>query len=187
MRRGCCASSCFPIKENRFDARAEQPRDLEGQRQAGVVLAGFDGVDRLSRDVQPLAEFGLRPGVFLAQFANAVFHRARYRHLFQPHTSPYTMHNAGNTSSNINPPSTAINFAATRNPSAALTSPTTSAEMPVASRCWRRSSSSQPSTKRTTATIAQVNGTMGSRAMTAFSQTTLSCLCNGQTYSITSM
>jgi hypothetical protein len=34
--------------KNRFDRAAKQPRDLECQWQAGIVLAGFDRVDRLS-------------------------------------------------------------------------------------------------------------------------------------------
>ena len=31
----------------------KQGRDFEGQRQAGIVLSRFDGIDGLARDLQP--------------------------------------------------------------------------------------------------------------------------------------
>ena len=39
----------------------QQPGDLEGQRQAEVVLARFQGVDGLSGNPEPLGEIGLAP------------------------------------------------------------------------------------------------------------------------------
>src|SRR5690606_13791362 len=45
--------------EHVLDAAGEQARDAEGQRQAGVVLAGLQRVDGLPRHVQALGKFAL--------------------------------------------------------------------------------------------------------------------------------
>ena len=58
-------------QEDRLDRLAEQARDAEGERQARVVLAGFDRVDGLARNRQPFGQLALRPALCLAQFADA--------------------------------------------------------------------------------------------------------------------
>src|SRR5580698_10303580 len=67
------------LGEDRLDGLAEQAGDLEGERQAGVVFAGLDGVDALARDVEPPGEFGLTPVALGAQHFQAVFHRLAIR------------------------------------------------------------------------------------------------------------
>ena len=39
----------------------EQLRHAQGQRQAGIVLVGFDRVDRLARDAEPPGQLALAP------------------------------------------------------------------------------------------------------------------------------
>jgi len=48
-------------EEDLLDAPLEKPREGEGERQRGIVLAGLDRVHRLSRHVEVCGEFGLRP------------------------------------------------------------------------------------------------------------------------------
>src|SRR3546814_13872898 len=60
--------------ENRFDRFAEQARQAERQRQARVVLSGFDRVDGLARNVQALGQLALRPAEAFAQLADATVH-----------------------------------------------------------------------------------------------------------------
>jgi signal transduction histidine kinase len=47
--------------EDRFDGFAEHGGEAEGQRQAGVVAAGLDGVDRLAGHPAPVGQVGLAP------------------------------------------------------------------------------------------------------------------------------
>lgn len=74
--------------ENRFDGPIEQLSDAKGERQTGVVFAGFDGVYRLTRDFQPHGYFRLRPLTLGPNYANPVFHQIRcvYRY-FQTGTT----------------------------------------------------------------------------------------------------
>src|SRR6187402_1377452 len=65
-----------PRRENGFDGKREERRDLEGQRQAGIVLARLDRVHRLPGHVEPFAEIGLRPSQRGTKLANSVFHAA---------------------------------------------------------------------------------------------------------------
>src|SRR5690606_40475380 len=58
--------------EHVLDAASEQPRDTECQRQAGVVLAGFQGVDRLPGDLQAFGQPALRPAMPVAQCATSM-------------------------------------------------------------------------------------------------------------------
>jgi hypothetical protein len=44
-----------------FDGRVEEAGQLECQGQAGVVLAGLQGIHRLARDNKLFREIGLRP------------------------------------------------------------------------------------------------------------------------------
>ena len=48
--------------------------DLEGEGEAGVVLARFDGVDRLTRHLELLCEPGLRPVALGPHHLEPVFH-----------------------------------------------------------------------------------------------------------------
>jgi len=62
-------------KEDAFDRLPEQLRDAERERQARVVLAGFDRIDRLARDLELFGELALRPAAAFAQFAHPAFHQ----------------------------------------------------------------------------------------------------------------
>ena len=53
---------------------SKQLRDLECQRETGVVFLRLDGVDRLPRDAEFFGQVGLRPFAFGAQFFEEVFH-----------------------------------------------------------------------------------------------------------------
>src|SRR5262245_53441613 len=61
--------------EDLLDLELEERGDGEGQRQAGVVLAGLDRVDRLARHAEALRQIALRPAVLAAELANAIVHR----------------------------------------------------------------------------------------------------------------
>jgi hypothetical protein len=63
------------IREDGFDGAVEEPSEFEGEREAGIELAGFDGVDGLARDFEAFGEVGLAPVAFGAEDAEAVFHR----------------------------------------------------------------------------------------------------------------
>ena len=52
------------IIEDFLDAAPEQAGDGEGQRQGRVILPGFDGVDGLAGDVEPVGQLGLAPSLF---------------------------------------------------------------------------------------------------------------------------
>jgi hypothetical protein len=63
--------------ENRLDRHFEYVGYPEGERKRGIVLAGFDRVDRLSADLEPLGQIGLAPAAFSAQHAQPVVHAQR--------------------------------------------------------------------------------------------------------------
>src|SRR6187399_2501206 len=75
-----------------FDRFAEQLRDGERERQAGVVSSGFDCVHGLARYLELVGEIALAPAAFGPQFAHQVFHRVntRRRQACSPHTRPIT-------------------------------------------------------------------------------------------------
>ena len=50
--------------EDLLDAPVKQLRDLECQRQAGIVLASLQGVYSLPGDFQPFGQITLRPPAF---------------------------------------------------------------------------------------------------------------------------
>src|SRR6187402_2499057 len=58
-----------------FDRFAEQLRDGECERQAGVVSSCFDGVHGLARHFELVCKVALAPAVLRPQFAYQVFHR----------------------------------------------------------------------------------------------------------------
>ena len=58
--------------ENILHRLAEYFRDLEGERQAWVVLPGFYGVRRLLGDAQPVRELHLGPPARLAQLGQVL-------------------------------------------------------------------------------------------------------------------
>ena len=55
------ARSLGPGLEDLLDPPAEQGGDAECQRQAWIITAPFQRVDRLARDLQPPAQLGLQP------------------------------------------------------------------------------------------------------------------------------
>src|SRR5688572_3232449 len=59
----------FLREKNLFDWFAEQLRDGERERQAGVVFAGLDGVHRLARHFELVGEVALAPAALRTQFA----------------------------------------------------------------------------------------------------------------------
>lgn len=52
------------ILEERFDRLTKEARDFEGERQAGVVFARLDGIDALTRHIEPFRQLGLTPAAF---------------------------------------------------------------------------------------------------------------------------
>ena len=62
------------IIENILDPHVEQAGNPEGQGEGRVVFAGLDGVDRLTRHIEPASQFRLAPVAFGAQDFEAVFH-----------------------------------------------------------------------------------------------------------------
>lgn len=61
--------------ENRFDRLIEQPSDGKRQGKTGVVLTGFDGIDRLSGDGESRGQVGLRPRSLGPKHPQPVVHR----------------------------------------------------------------------------------------------------------------
>src|SRR6185436_2934441 len=55
-----------------FDRFAEQLRDGERERQAGVVSSSLDGVHRLARHLELVGEIALAPAAFGPHFAHQV-------------------------------------------------------------------------------------------------------------------
>ena len=58
-----------------FDLEFKLPGDFEGERQAGIVAAGLDGVDGLAGNLEPVGQVGLTPAPLRAKFPEDVFHR----------------------------------------------------------------------------------------------------------------
>ncbi len=71
-----CSSTSRPIirDENGFNGSAHQLRNGKGEWQAGVVSAGFDGVDGLSADTQAIGQFLLGPAALGAQHSESILH-----------------------------------------------------------------------------------------------------------------
>src|ERR1700761_2996160 len=61
-------------REDVFDPATEQFGQRKGQRQAGIVAPGLDGVDGLTRHGELVGQVGLAPALLGAQFAAGVFH-----------------------------------------------------------------------------------------------------------------
>ena len=61
--------------ENPFDRLFEQFRNRKRQRQAGIVFAGFDGVDRLPRDLQSGSQIRLGPRSLCPEDPQPIVHR----------------------------------------------------------------------------------------------------------------
>ncbi len=68
----------FVIK-NLFDAQTEEPGRPEGEPQARIELACFDGVDSLPGHIEGVGQLGLRPIALGAQHLESALHR--YRHV----------------------------------------------------------------------------------------------------------
>jgi hypothetical protein len=62
------------VNEDGLDGGFEETGEFEGQWEAGVVLAGLDGVDGLAGDLEAFGEVGLGPVAFGAEDAKAVVH-----------------------------------------------------------------------------------------------------------------
>src|SRR5579859_3321323 len=60
--------------EDSFDGRLEEAGQAEGQRQAWVESAGFDGVDALAREFEFFGQVGLAPVALGAEDAKTVLH-----------------------------------------------------------------------------------------------------------------
>src|SRR5579859_3920629 len=66
--------SLYLFDEDSFDGRVEEAGQAEGQRQAWVESAGFDGVDALTRDFEFFGQVGLAPVALGAEDAKTVLH-----------------------------------------------------------------------------------------------------------------
>ena len=63
------------VGEDGFDCGVEDTSEFEGERETGIELAGFDGVDGLAGDLEALGEVGLGPVAFGTEDTQAVIHR----------------------------------------------------------------------------------------------------------------
>lgn len=63
------------MEKNLFDGLAEGVGNIESEREAGIILPGFDCVDGLPGNGEPLGEASLRPVVFRAQDFDPIFQR----------------------------------------------------------------------------------------------------------------
>lgn len=70
--------------ENFLDRHVEQPGDTKGKRQGGIMLAGLNGVDGLTRHIQPPCQIRLAPVVHRTQNFKTVFHSYSPFSLNQP-------------------------------------------------------------------------------------------------------
>ncbi len=75
--RSWSPSSVLAVIENLLDRKFEKPGDAEDQRERGIMLAGLDRVDRLTRHVEPQGQVGLAPVALGPQDLEAVFHVTR--------------------------------------------------------------------------------------------------------------
>src|SRR5206468_7665778 len=66
--------SLMLIIENVLDMLVEQARELERERERGIVLAGLDRVDRLARHAEAAAKLGLAPVALGAKDFQTVLH-----------------------------------------------------------------------------------------------------------------
>ena len=62
------------VGKDGFNGAVEEACEFEGEWEAGVELAGLDGVDGLTGDFETLGEVCLRPVAFGAEDAEAVLH-----------------------------------------------------------------------------------------------------------------
>src|ERR1700682_1113590 len=62
------------IQKDCLDRCVEEAGQAEGQRQAGVEFAGFDGVDALAGDFESFGQVGLAPLPLGAEDAKSVLH-----------------------------------------------------------------------------------------------------------------
>jgi hypothetical protein len=62
------------VDEDGFDGGFEETGEFEGQGEAGIVLAGLNGVDGLAGDLEAFGEVGLGPVAFGAEDAESVVH-----------------------------------------------------------------------------------------------------------------
>src|SRR3546814_17008018 len=67
--------SLVTIIENLLDRHGEQPCQLEGERQRGVVFSCLDRIHRLARDIEPVGKPRLAPVSTHAQHLELVVHR----------------------------------------------------------------------------------------------------------------
>src|SRR5580698_1773564 len=76
------------VAEYLFDGPAEELGDSEREWQAGVVFPGFDRVNGLPGDVEPIRQFHLCPAARFTQLRHAILHlivrAARGRYSRQP-------------------------------------------------------------------------------------------------------
>ncbi len=70
---GARGADSLVVGEDLLDRLAEQPRDAERDRQAGIELAVLDRVDRLAREAQLLGEIALRPAALCSQRGSVFF------------------------------------------------------------------------------------------------------------------
>ena len=75
-----CLLACCPAHpgvwfENALNRLGEQPGDSERQREARIVPARFDRVDRLARYAESLRQVGLRPSALGAKLGQPISHR----------------------------------------------------------------------------------------------------------------
>ena len=63
------------IREDFLDWQFEEPGDLERQRQAGIVFAGLERIDSLTRDAEFIGEIALRPLPDRPKLAELISHR----------------------------------------------------------------------------------------------------------------
>ena len=58
------ARALLLVGEDGLDGAVKEAGEFEGEREAGIVFAGLDGVDGLAGDLEFLGEVGLRPVTF---------------------------------------------------------------------------------------------------------------------------
>jgi hypothetical protein len=68
------ADGLFFIREDGFDGAVEEASEFEGKREAGIELAGLNGIDGLTGDFETLCEIGLAPVALGAEDTEAVLH-----------------------------------------------------------------------------------------------------------------